>query len=71
MNLLRAILLKVISALLFALMSGLVRYLGDSVPLGQQVFFRSAFAIVPVVIIYWWHGELATALHTRPPLASE
>jgi drug/metabolite transporter (DMT)-like permease len=45
----------------------LVRYLGESVPLGQQVFFRSAFAIVPVLVIFWWHGELHTALHTSRP----
>src|SRR5712691_9778613 len=64
MNLLKAILLKIASAL----MSALVRYLGQSVPLGQQVVFRSAFAIVPVVIIFLWRGELRTALHTTRPL---
>ena len=67
MNLLKAILLKLASALLFALMSALVRSLGDSVPLGQQVFFRSAFAIVPVVLIYAWRHELHHALHTKRP----
>jgi drug/metabolite transporter (DMT)-like permease len=65
MNLFKAILLKLASALMFALMSALVRYLGDSVPLGQQVFFRSAFAIVPVVVIYAIRQELHHALHTR------
>ena len=68
MNLLKAILLKLASALLFALLSALVRYLGESVPLGQQVFFRSAFAIVPVVLIYAWRQELHHALHTKRPL---
>jgi drug/metabolite transporter (DMT)-like permease len=68
MNLFKAILLKVASALLFALMSALVRYLGESVPLGQQVFFRSAFAIVPVVLIYMWRAELQAALHTSRPM---
>jgi drug/metabolite transporter (DMT)-like permease len=67
MNLLKAILLKLASALLFALMSALVRYLGESVPLGQQVFFRSAFAIVPVALIYAWRHELHHALHTKRP----
>jgi len=67
MNLLKAILLKLASALLFALMSALVRYLGESVPLGQQVFFRSAFAIVPVVVIYAIRQELHHALHTKRP----
>ena len=68
MNLLKAILLKLGSALLFALMSALVRYLGQSVPLGQQVFFRSAFAIVPLVLIYAVRQELHHALHTKRPL---
>ena len=39
-----------------------------SVPLGQQVFFRSAFAIVPVVLIYAWRRELADVVHTKRPL---
>jgi drug/metabolite transporter (DMT)-like permease len=53
--------------LLFALMSVLVRYLGDRIPLGQVVFFRSAFALVPIIAIYAWRGELATAFRTGRP----
>ena len=68
MNLLKAILLKVASALLFAVMSVLVRYLGDRYPVGQVVFFRSAFAILPVVVIYAWRGELEAAVRTGQPL---
>jgi hypothetical protein len=45
----KAIGLKLISALL--LMSALVRKLGDVAPVGQMVFFRSAFAILPVLVI--------------------
>jgi drug/metabolite transporter (DMT)-like permease len=67
MNLVRAVSLKVSSALLFAVMSVLVRYLGDRYPVGQVVFFRSAFAIVPVVIIYALRGELRAALRTGRP----
>jgi drug/metabolite transporter (DMT)-like permease len=61
-----AIVFKLISALLFALMSALVRWLGDVAPVGQMVFFRSAFAIVPVVIVYAWRNELV--LRTSRPL---
>jgi len=68
MNLVKAILLKLLSALLFALMSGLVRWLGETVPLGQIVFFRSACGIIPVVVIYAWRRELATAMRTSRPL---
>jgi drug/metabolite transporter (DMT)-like permease len=66
-NLLKAIGFKLISALLFAAMSALVRQLGDVAPVGQMVFFRSAFAILPVVVIYAWRGELASAVYTRRP----
>jgi len=68
MNLFKAIGLKLISALLFAAMSALVRKLGNNAPVGQMVFFRSAFAIVPVMVIYALRGELASAVYTRRPL---
>jgi drug/metabolite transporter (DMT)-like permease len=68
MNIAKAILLKLASALVFALMSALVRYLGESVPIGQVVFFRSACAILPVVLIYAWRRELGAAVRTNRPL---
>ena len=68
MNVLKAISLKVMSALLFAVMSALVRFLGERYPVGQIVFFRSAFAILPVVLIYAWRNELAAAVRTVRPL---
>jgi drug/metabolite transporter (DMT)-like permease len=64
----KAIGLKLISALLFAGMSALVRQLGDVAPIGQMVFFRSAFAILPVLVIYALRGELASAVRTGRPL---
>src|SRR6185503_2487655 len=64
----KAIGLKLISALLFAFMLALVRQLGDVAPIGQMVFFRSAFAILPVVLVYAIRGELATAVRTSRPL---
>jgi drug/metabolite transporter (DMT)-like permease len=68
MNLFKAIGLKLLSALLFAAMSAFVRQLGDVVPVGQLVFFRSACAIPPVLLIYTVRGELASAVYTRRPL---
>ena len=68
MNVLKAISLKVMSALLFAVMSALVRFLGEKYPVGQIVFFRSAFAILPVVVIYAWRNELMAAVRTVRPL---
>jgi drug/metabolite transporter (DMT)-like permease len=66
-NILKAVLLKLTSAMLFAIMSALVRYVSDLTPLGQMVFFRSAFGIIPVVVIYAWRRELMTAVRTSRP----
>jgi drug/metabolite transporter (DMT)-like permease len=65
MNVLNAIALKVISAFIFAVMSAFVRALGEKYPVGQVVFFRSAFAIPPVLLIYAWRRELAAAVRTK------
>jgi drug/metabolite transporter (DMT)-like permease len=67
MNQLKGILLKIASALLFAGMSALVRLVSETVPVGQVVFFRSAFAIVPVLAIYAWRGHLTSAVRTARP----
>jgi drug/metabolite transporter (DMT)-like permease len=69
MNVVKAVLLKLVSAFLFACMSVLVRYLGERYPVGQVVFFRSACAILPVVVIYAWRGELEAAIRTGRPFA--
>jgi drug/metabolite transporter (DMT)-like permease len=68
MNVATGIVLKLVSVLLFALMSTLIRAAGQKFPLGEVVFFRSAFAIVPVVVFYAWRGELASVVLTRRPL---
>jgi len=60
--------LKLTSAVMFAVMSALVRYLGARYPLGQVVFYRAAFAIVPVIAVYAWRGELMSAVRTENPL---
>src|SRR6202521_458509 len=67
MDVLKGILLKLASALLFAVMSALIRWLSEVVPLGQMVFFRSAFAILPVVVIYALRRELMAAVRTGRP----
>ncbi len=67
-NIAKAILLKLASTAMFAVMSALVRWLGDAVPVGEIVFFRSACALLPVLLIYAWRRELAAAVRTRRPL---
>jgi drug/metabolite transporter (DMT)-like permease len=65
MHIAKGIALKLASLLLFAVMSALIRGFGDTIPVGQVVFFRSVFAIVPVVIIYAARRELVTAVRTH------
>jgi drug/metabolite transporter (DMT)-like permease len=64
----KGIVLKLISTVLFAVMAALVRFLGTRYPIGQVVFYRSAFAIVPVIAVYAWRGELAAIVRTERPL---
>ena len=66
--LLKAITFKIISAFLFAVMSALVRFLGEKYPVGEIVFFRSAAAVLPVLVIYAWRNELAASVRTTRPL---
>jgi drug/metabolite transporter (DMT)-like permease len=62
-----AILIKLLSVLLFAIMSALIRWLGDRVPLGQVVFFRSAAGILPVIAVYGFRHELDAVVRTSRP----
>ncbi len=64
----KGIAFKLISAALFAVMSALIRYLGARYPIGEVVFYRSAFAVVPVLAVYAWRGELAAVVRTERPL---
>jgi hypothetical protein len=68
MNPAKGIAFKLISAGLFAVMSALIRHLGARYPIGQVVFYRSVFAIIPVVLVYAWRGELAPVVRTERPL---
>lgn len=58
---------KLLSALLFTIMAAMVRSVGTSVPVGEVVFARSFFALVPLMTWLWWRGDVAKALApTRP-----
>ncbi|WAP71135.1 DMT family transporter [Jiella pelagia] len=45
-----------------------IKGLGETVPLGQVVFFRSAVALVPLALFQWWFDEFPRGLATRRPL---
>lgn len=63
----RGILLRIASTLAFAAMSACIKGLGDTVPLGQVVFFRSALALLPLVAFLAWSGDFPHGLATRRP----
>lgn len=60
----RAILLKVCAVTSFVLMATLIKATGKGVPAGEIVFFRSLFAIFPILIYLAFRGQLKTALRT-------
>lgn len=59
--------LRLLSGLLFTAMVVCVKATSDAVPLGEIVFFRSAFALIPLVIFLWWRREFPGGLRTRRP----
>ncbi|TQS70104.1 EamA family transporter [Rhodobacteraceae bacterium] len=61
------ILLRLLSGLLFAAMAVTVKRLGDTVPLGEIVFFRSVFAMILVVIFLWMRREFPDGLRKGRP----
>ena len=64
MNPIPAIALKTLSALVFTLMSAGVKSLSDKYPIGEIVFFRSAFAVLPLLVWLKWRGDLINAVRT-------
>jgi drug/metabolite transporter (DMT)-like permease len=61
--------LRVASGLLFAGMFVCAKQVSDDVPLGEIVFFRSAFAIIPLIIFLWLRSEFPQGLATKRPCA--
>lgn len=61
--------LKVGATFVFMLMAAIARGLGDTIPVGQIVFFRSAFAFVPIVIFMAAARQGLGSLATKQPFA--
>jgi drug/metabolite transporter (DMT)-like permease len=60
--------LKIVSVAIFVAMASFIKAAGQ-LPAGQIVFFRSFFAILPVVLYLAYRGELRAAVYTTRPLA--
>ncbi|MBY8974959.1 DMT family transporter [Rhodobacteraceae bacterium NNCM2] len=64
MNPLRGIALKLLSVALFAVMVACVKEARETVPSGETVFFRSFFALIPVLIWAASTGQIRKAVTT-------
>ena len=69
MSPLTGIALKLGSVMIFTVMGAVLKATAATVPAGEQVFFRSLFAIPVILAWLAWRGELATGLKTRDPMA--
>ena len=59
------ILLKVLSAFAFTLMAATIKLVSEHYPVGQLIFFRSAFALVPLLIWLAWSDHMINAVRTH------
>ncbi len=62
------IVLRLVATLLFTLMALSVRLASVEAPTGQIVFWRSAVALVPIVLYLAWRGQLPGGLKTARPM---
>ncbi|MGO2009405.1 DMT family transporter [Vreelandella alkaliphila] len=60
--------LRVLSGVLFTGMLVCIKAVSDEVPVGQSVFFRSLFALLPIVMFLMLRREFPQGLATRRPL---
>ncbi|KGD85781.1 DMT family transporter [Rhizobium sp. YS-1r] len=67
LNPLRGIMFKVSSVVIFVMMQTCIKSAGPDIPAGQITFYRSAFAIVPIVAYLAFEGELRGAFRTDSP----
>jgi drug/metabolite transporter (DMT)-like permease len=58
---------KLASVVVFTAMLGLVKYASERIPVGEILFARNFFGIIPVVIFLAWQGSIRRALVTKSP----
>src|ERR1700709_613969 len=67
-NPLRGIAMKVCSIVLFVCMTSLIKLGGEGLATGQITFFRSFFAMFPILVWLALNGQLKGAFRTSNPL---
>ena len=60
----RAIALKIASVVVFTAMAALIKAASVVVPAGEATFFRSFFALPPIIAWIAWQGDVRAALRT-------
>ncbi|MFJ5538387.1 DMT family transporter [Vreelandella titanicae] len=60
--------LRILSGALFTGMLVCIKAVSDEVPVGQSVFYRSLFALLPIVVFLLLRREFPRGLATRRPL---
>lgn len=68
MHIVKAVSFKLASTLMFAVMGAMVRDLAGKYPVGQVGFFRALFALLPILVVFGWRGQLRGAMRTQRPL---
>lgn len=63
----KGISLRIGATFFFTLMVLFIKWLSDEIPVGQVVFFRSAFAMIPLVLFLMWTREFPAGLKTKRP----
>lgn len=63
----KGISLRVGATFFFTLMVIFIKWLSDEIPVGQVVFFRSAFALIPLVLFLMWTRDFPSGLSTKRP----
>lgn len=68
MNILLGIALQLGATFLFTLMGALIRFVGERIPIGEQIFARSFLALLPLLLMLAWRRELASAFQMKSPV---
>lgn len=63
-NPVRGIVLKILSVVVFLAMSTCIKLVGDGLATGEITFFRSFFAMFPILAYLAWRGNIRTAFKT-------
>jgi len=63
----KGISLRIGATFFFAIMVLIIKMLAGEIPTGQIVFYRSAFALVPLIIFLMLSGEFPSGLKTKRP----